>query len=140
MVNNINLSLYSGFLPLNLNTNNRKIPGGPLYGKTSVLSLLSGGEDIIKPWTRDCVKDLQQLSFDNNDVIDLLKHALDMGKFKGSAWCQSKPGGAWAACDSYQVFRDEHNKYMDKELQVEYYIKFAIGKNNNLILTISCHT
>ena len=73
------------------------------------------------------------------DVLELLKCALTTGIFKGSEWCVAKPGGSWAACDSYQVIRSEWVENAHKNMQFEYYVKFAIGKSGDLILIVSCH-
>ncbi len=138
MVNNINLSNYVGSLPASENAG-RKIMGGPLYERNQVLSVLSQGVSVISPWTRKCISDLKKYSMDHADVLELLKCALTTGIFKGSEWCIAKPGGAWAACDSYQVIRSEWVENAHKNMQFEYYVKFAIGKSGNLILTVSCH-
>jgi len=138
MVNNINLSNYVGSLPASENAS-RKIMGGPLYERNQVLSVLSLGVSVISPWTRKCISDLKKYNLDHSDVLELLKCALTTGIFKGSEWCVAKPGGAWAACDSYQVIRSEWVENAHKNMQFEYYVKFAIGKSGNLILTVSCH-
>lgn len=138
MVNNINLSSYVGSLPASENAG-RKIMGGPLYERNQVLSVLSQGVSVISPWTRKCISDLKKYSMDHADVLELLKCALTTGIFKGSEWCVAKPGGSWAACDSYQVIRSEWVENAHKNMQFEYYVKFAIGKSGNLILTVSCH-
>lgn len=140
MVNNMkNLSRYDGIPPITESTDRIKIPGGPLYESTVVLELLSKGESVIVPWTKKCSSDLKKWTLEKSDVVDLLTLALKNGRFKGSEWCINKPGGAWAACDSYQVFRREWLEKTTKYIEVEYYLKFAIGKLGNLILTISCH-
>jgi hypothetical protein len=139
MVNTINLSSYPGSPPLSENAD-RKISGGsPLYGKQLVNTLLNQGESVIRPWTRKCISDLKKYSFDNSDVVDLLQCVLATGVFKGAEWCVAKPGGAWAACDSYQVLRGEWVEYAHKNMQVEYYVKFAVGKQGHLSLMVSCH-
>ena len=138
MVNNINLSNYVGSLPASENAG-RKIMGGPLYERNQVLSVLSLGVSVITPWTRKCISDLKKYNLDHSDVLELLKCALTTGVFKGSEWCVAKSGGAWAACDSYQVIRSEWVENAHKNMQFEYYVKFALGKSGNLILTVSCH-
>lgn len=141
MVNNMkNLSRYDGTPPITETTERVKISGGPLYESTVVLEILNTGESAVIPWTEKCIRDLKKLTFEKADVVELLKFALQHGKFKGSEWCLNKSGGAWAACDSYQVFRNEWIAKIDKYLEVEYYVKFAIGKSGKLVLTISCHT
>jgi hypothetical protein len=139
MVNTINLSCYSGSLPPTVNKGRTKISGGPLYDCKTVLSILEQGESVIRPWTKKCVSDLQKYSMDHSDILELLQHALRIGNFKGSEWCVAKENGPFAACDSYQVFRDEWVPYAQKFMQIEYYVKFAIGRTGNIILVASCH-
>ncbi len=139
MVNTINLSSYPGSPPLSENAERKILGRSPLYDKQLVLALLGQGKSVIRPWTKKCISDLQKCHFDHSDIVDLLKCVLATGVFKGSEWCVAKPGGAWAACDSYQVFRSEWVEHAHKNMQVEYYVKFAIGKKDNLILMVSCH-
>lgn len=140
MVNNVIVSRYTGTLPLSRKKADLKIPGGPIYNTQEVLSLLdTNGRSALRPWTRKCIDDLQKYSLDTDDVEGLLRAALRTGKFLGSEWCEQQPRGPWAACDAYRTFRREWIKAADKEMDVEYYIKFAIGKTGQLLLLVSCH-
>ena len=47
--------------------------------------------------------------------------------------------GPWAACDAYVLVRTEHLPHLRKDMECEYYIKFAIGKTGTVLLLASCH-
>ena len=117
----------------------RKIDGGPLYAAADVRVLLARGENAITAWTRKCVVDLEKLALDLSDALVLIEDALDQGRYHSSEWCAQKPNGPWAACDAYVLRRSEWISAAHKEMQVEYYIKFAIGKTGKLLLLVSCH-
>jgi hypothetical protein len=139
MVNNKNVSRYSGSLPESVATN-RKIAGGPIYGPDEVLALLDEtGSGCIRAWTRGCIEDLQKYSMDLDDVEELIRLCFRSGRYIDSEWCQQKTDGPWAACDSYQVTQRKWVNYAHKEMDFENYIKFAIGKTGQLMLLISCH-
>lgn len=139
MVNNLmNLSAYQGDPPAN-ERSSRVITGGPLYATKDVLALMAQGECALVPWTRKCKDDLMRLSFDLSDAHALVQEALNHGRYRSSEWCQQQPTGPWAACDAYQVRRDEWVQAAHKEMMFEYYIKFAIGKTGKLLLLVSCH-
>ena len=139
MVNNVNVSRYHGQVPAGNNAD-LVISNSPLYTPEEVLALLNQyGEDAVKPWTRDCVSDVQKMSFDNGDLVELIQQALQSGRFINSQWCVQKPGGPWAACDSYHLRRPEWIAAAHKNMQCEYYIKYAIGKTGQLLLLASCH-
>jgi hypothetical protein len=133
-----NLSAYAGTPPSD-DQADRRIPDGPLYTREEVLAILATGEAAIKLWTQKCMRDVQKYDMEPADVVDLVKIALNGGKFKGSQWCTNKPGGAWAACDSYQLFFRQWIETANKHMDVEYYVKFAIGRSGNMMLIISCH-
>ena len=116
-----------------------EILGGPIYPAQEVLTLVqvpNGG--TIKAWTRKCHDDLQKLSFDEDDLEELIKIALTSGCFHRSECAQSS-NGPWAACDSYVFKRQEWVHHANKEMWFDYYIKFAISKFGNLLLLVSCH-
>lgn len=139
MVNNFsNLSAYQGVPPSNQQTD-RRIAGGPLYPKVEVQTLLDQGESILVPWTRKCKSDLQRLSWDRQDALILVQAALSGGRYHNSEWCQQQPSGPWAACDAYQLSRLEWIETAHKDMTIEYYVKFAIGKTRKLLLLVSCH-
>lgn len=139
MVNTRIVSLFADGSPPSDEGASRKIAGGSLYERASVLAVLEQGETAIVPWTRKCISDLKKHELDHLDVIRLIQTALAQGRHKGSEWCTDKPGGVWAACDSYQVVEKCWVPAAHKEMDFEYYLKFAIGKNGRVILTVSCH-
>lgn len=139
MVNNVNISRFNGTVPDSVDAN-RAIPGGPLYPHEEVLTLLGEkGCNSLIPWTRKCKDDLQKYSMDTEDAMELVCRCLHNGQFLGSEWCKQNPGGPWAACDAYRVFVRQWVKAADKEMDFEYYIKFAIGKTGLILLLVSCH-
>ncbi len=137
MVNYRVVSRYAGELPAK--GNSRKISAGPLYSVADVLPILGSGSASIITWTKKCISDVQKLSLDDEDLLELLKLAVRSGRFRGSEWCEQKPGGPWAACDAYAVIRSEWIQTARKKMDIEYYIKFAIGKKGTILLLISCH-
>ena len=140
MVNTRNVSRFTGALPTSPMNADREIVGGPLYSPAEVLSLLNTrGVEGLKAWTKGCIEDLQKWELDLDDVLELVRLCLHGGQFLGAEWCIQKPGGPWAACDAYRVCRREWVKATFKEMDFEYYIKFAIGKTGQLLLLTSCH-
>jgi hypothetical protein len=139
MVNTKIGSRFTGSLPVEKGAD-RTIPGGPLYPAHEILELLaSGGSQVITTWTQKCVADVQKWSLDTDDLFQLLELAVRNGRFRGAEWCAQKPNGPWAACDAYSVIRMEWIATAHKEMNMEYYIKFAIGKTGKILLLVSCH-
>jgi hypothetical protein len=136
MVSSIILSRYREGLDPDF-VGRQKIAGGPLYSSVDVLPLLK--TELINAWTNKCIKDLQKWSLDTEDIVELIKLAVTNGRYKNSEWCQQKPNGAWAACDAYTVIEERWNENTKQYQDTEFYLKFAIGKLGNVILTISCH-
>ncbi|NKC13647.1 MAG: hypothetical protein GKR94_16095 [Gammaproteobacteria bacterium] len=64
--------------------------------------------------------------------------ALRSGRFRGSEWCKHSPNGPWAACDAYSLARRERMPYGRTQMDVEYYVKFAVAKTGKLLI-VSCH-
>lgn len=140
MVNNINVSRYQGQIPSGSKAD-LAISDMPLYPAEEVMVLLEQrGEEAIKAWTNKCIRDVQSLGWDNSDLLELIRQALQGGRYLNSQWCMQKPGGPWAACDSYHLRRSEWIEAAHKNMQCEYYIKYAIGKTGQLLLLASCHT
>lgn len=137
MVSATIVSRFSGSLPT---SGSRGIPRGPLYPVEEVLALLDtrGGAGITE-WTRKCSSDLQKYAIDRDDVIRIVRLAVRCGRFTGSEWCVQRPDGPWAACDSYSVVRREWNENAYRDMDIEYYVKFAIGKTGQILLLVSCH-
>lgn len=114
-----------------------KISGGPLYSLKRVQTIIGDGTGL-QLWTRDCVKNVQELGWDNGDVIDLVCKLRD-SEYVDSEWCENGRG-AWAACDAYAIRVTEWVPTAQRELRVEYFVKFAINKLGTMVLTVSCHT
>jgi hypothetical protein len=113
-----------------------KIEGGPLYSLERVqgLAVRPGGLFL---WTRKCLRDVANLTWDADDVASVIS-ALKSSDYKDSEWCDN--GKSWAACDAYTIRRREWIETARKEMTVEYFLKFAIGKTGALVLMVSCHT
>lgn len=140
MVTHRIVSRFQGTLPTGGSEAARKIPGGPLYPPDDVLGMLHReGNSVIHAWTKKCVQDMQKWSLDTDDLVELLEIALNSGCFIGSEWCQQEPNGPWAACDAYSLMRQEWISAARREMDCEYYIKFAIGKTGRVLLLVSCH-
>ncbi|ART78922.1 hypothetical protein [Oceanisphaera avium] len=143
MVNNtINVSAYQGQPPTNVQGGRIYIQDGPLYLPRDVLALLDLGDESTKLVTTKCRKDVQVMGFDIADVRQLVDTALNTGKYLKSEWClvgQTDSARSWAACDGYRLLRDEWVEHAHKEMRIEYYVKFAIGKTGKLLLLVSCH-
>lgn len=139
MVNNMIVSRYAE-APQNFQANNRAIHGGPLYAGEEVLALIRDveGQPII-PWTRKCIEDIQNLVLSELDLNELIQIAVTTGTFRGSEWCQRQAAGPWAACDAYSLVRREWMARAYKEMDIDYYIKFAIAKTGKVVLVASCH-
>lgn len=138
MVNNRNLSAYAGTPPEREGAS-RVIKGGPLYSPEVVLAVLARGPSALSLWTRKCISDTKRFDMGMDQIAQLVEHAVRHGAFKGSQWCASGTAGAWAACDSYQVFWRKWMPAAHKELTIEYYVKFAVAKSGQLLLLVSCH-
>jgi hypothetical protein len=107
-----------------------------LYPLERVQALASKPGGLLL-WTRKCVRDVANLTWDADDVASVIS-ALIPGDYKDSEWCDN--GRAWAACDAYTIRRREWVETARKELTIEYFLKFAIGKTGPLVLMVSCHT
>lgn len=139
MVRTTIVSRFSGELPHEEGVS-RKIPGGPLYPADEVLALLAdSGNQAVHAWTRKCGKDMQKWALDTDDLQELIKLALQSGRFRGAEWCEQRPGGPWAACDAYSLVRKEWVEWAHREMDIEYYVKFAIAKTGKVLLVVSCH-
>lgn len=139
MVNKTIVSRFTGDLPHDEGAC-RKIADGPLYPADEVLALLAeAGVQAVRSWTNKCQRDMQKWSLDTDDLCELIEIALRSGRFLGAEWCVQHPNGPWAACDAYSLVRREWIAYARREMDMEYYIKFAIAKTGKLLLVVSCH-
>ncbi len=139
MVNTNNVSQYNASPPPDSEDSDLSINGGPLYPPSDVLRILAAGEDPIRLRTKNCKHDVQNMGMDHDGVATLISTALKQGKYINSPWCVSSSRGDWAACDAYRVTREEWVANANKYINFEYYVKFAINRSGNLILTVSCH-
>ena len=89
------LSRYVGTPPRD--GEDRKIQGGPLY--LDIIDLIDECDTL--PWTKRCIRDVQSLSLDADDIKSMVIKAVTKGRFLGSEWCQGSKPGVWAACDAY---------------------------------------
>ncbi|KQB60792.1 hypothetical protein AE621_03740 [Acidovorax sp. SD340] len=113
-----------------------KIASGPLYELTRVQKLAAAGG--LNTWTDRCDKAVYDLfAGDLEAVAGLLGH-LRPGDYRDSEWC-TNGRNALAACDAYALRRVEWVASVDKEMGVEYFVKFAVGKAGQLVLLVSCH-
>lgn len=118
----------------------RTIPFGPLYPPSEVLKLIDHiSENDVIAWTEKCILDLQNMNLDAEDLMELVKIAVTRGRFRKSEWCIQAPNGPWAACDAYSLFRKEFIEKAFREMDIEYYLKFAISVTGAVLLIISCH-
>jgi hypothetical protein len=113
-----------------------KIGIAPLYPLDRVRALASDPKQV-RLWTRKIAKDVRNMVWSEVDVAELLAE-LQPHQYIDSEWC-TNGSGAWAACDAYAVRRREWVSTVNKEMNMEYFVKFAIGKTGALVLVVSCH-
>lgn len=113
-----------------------KITGGPLYDLGRVKSIVQGGTGL-NLWTKDCIKNVQDLGWEHANVIALV-NLLTRRDYIDSEWCDNGKG-ALAACDAYRVKVRELNPNTGKEMDTTLFLKFAINKLGTMLLTVSCH-
>jgi hypothetical protein len=120
----------------------RQINAEQLYAAADVLDAIKagGGADAIFLYTKKCQRDVANMVWDNDDVLQLLQDALAAGKRVSPEWCVQNPTGPAAACDVYILRRRERHPNKPIEILMEYYVKFAIGHTGKVILVFSCHT
>lgn len=131
------LSRYSGEPPKPGDGRSRKISGGPLYPVEDVLHVLNKGQ--VQVTTRNARSDVRKLCLGLEDLVTILRQALTAGLYHDSEWCQLSNNDKWAACDSYRLLRMEWIEAAVEDMEMEYYIKFAIGSTGTLLLLVSCH-
>ncbi len=108
----------------------------PLYPLERVRALANDPQQV-RLWTRRAAKDVLNLDWSEGDVAEFLAE-LQPHQYIDSEWC-TNGSGVWAACDAYEVKRREPVKTANKEMNVVYFVKFAIGKTGSLVLVVSCH-
>ena len=111
--------------------------GGPIYGLSRVKSIIHDGRGLTL-WTKNCVSNVRELGWENSDVIDLVLQLRD-GDYIDSEWCENGRRG-FEGCDSYSIRVSERIEAVNREMLIEYFVKFAVNKLGTMVLTISCHT
>lgn len=99
----------------------------------------------LLPITQDCIKDLQKLCFDANDVARLIGQ-LQQRDYDKSLWCLAPPNAGvvitreklWYPCDAYTTSRTERLQ-SGWEGTVDYYLKLCLHPSRSLILLLSAH-
>jgi len=134
MVSFRNISAYSAPPP---KIGGGKIGSGPLYTLADVKAAVCKGEGV-NLWTRSCVEDVRSLGLDAIGVADLICK-LSSGDYRDSEWCCSGNKNIIAACDSYILKTREYCEAALKFMDVEYFMKFALKKNGDLVVVASCH-
>lgn len=117
----------------------RLIAKDQLYAAAEVRKILQTAPTPILYFTQKCQRDVSDRLWDEKFVAGLLEDALSIGKRAKPEWCVQAPTGPVAACDVYIVRRRERHPSKDAEIVMEYYVKFAISLNGNIILLTSCH-
>ncbi|WP_416056418.1 hypothetical protein [Stenotrophomonas maltophilia] len=88
--------------------------------------------------THKAQRDLENLRWTLGDLLDCLL-CLQAEDYKGSEWCKDQLG-TWHPCDAYAVRYDDVRKRRLHHSDINYYLKFSIGKNGSLrIVLLSCH-
>ncbi|MBL8438262.1 MAG: hypothetical protein JNM61_08700 [Zoogloeaceae bacterium] len=93
--------------------------------------------DSVVFWTTRCRRDAANLTLAPSDVGELIQKLRGVD-YLDSEWCENGKG-IWAACDAYQLVRDEPNDWTGKVYRTEYFLKFALGRTGTLLLMVSCH-
>lgn len=135
MVNFYVISEYSSTSPIT--GGGEKILGGPLYDLERIQTI-AHDETGVKLFTRDCVADVGKFFGGDVEEVAGLIQLVRKTDYIDSEWCDNGKG-AWAACDAYSVRRKEWVPTAQKEMLMEYFLKFAINKLGTLVLTFSCH-
>lgn len=130
------LSRYIHSPPSGNSTTEKIQTTSALYSPDEAIALID--PDNIFFETRNVEKDIDGLNWDIDELCDFLRYALMYGVYLSSEWCLSSKGH-WLACDSYRVFRNEYIEAAYKEMQIEYYLKYCIGKSGATLLLVSCH-
>lgn len=121
---------------------------GPLWQLEDIRAIagaqLREGRRLV-PITRDCVGDLQKLSFELNDVARLILQ-LNHGHYDKSMWCMATPNEGvsisperlWYPCDAYAIARFE-KLISGWQGDVSYYLKLCLNPAGRVVLLLSTH-
>lgn len=131
------LSEYSTSPPKVLGGGRIKIDGGPLYDLAR-MQALAKNEACLNAVTEKCRKDIANLFDSDLERVGMLIGCLKKGNYIDSEWCENGRAGVMA-CDAYRIRRVEEMPATGKQMEVEYYLKLAVGKTGTLVLMASCH-
>jgi hypothetical protein len=131
--NRANVSRFEGQVPSCETQQCRKIRRGPIYDKDEVILLCEARK--IQLWTKGAIVDTQKWELDTDDIAEMIIYAMRRGRFRCSEWCIQKADGPWAACDVYTFTWSKLNRFG----AIGYYLKFAISKTGQMLLTVSIH-
>ena len=143
MVNRTNVSSWQGPVPTeaDLAGQARGIKERKrLYDDADLLALANGGEANLRLWTSDAQRDVAARTWDAEEVLELVRHAIKSGTSHWPEWCVQSPDGPAAACDVFTVFRTEIGRADGVKRLMQYYLKLAISRSGKLLLIASCHT
>jgi len=111
-----------------------------LYDDELVLALVKGGEKNLQLWTSKSARDVAALTWDADDVLELVRLAILSGTRHRPEWCVQSPEGPAAACDVFTIFREETGRADGIKRVMHYYLKLAVSRTGKLLLIASCHT
>jgi len=135
MVNIAVLSEYSHNPPTSLGR--VKIGNGPLY-KLARVKTIARDSGALKLVTRNCRKEFGKLFEHDYVALTCLIQSLSDSDYLHSEWCESSPI-AVVACDAYRAYRIDTAPVTGKVMNMEYFVKFAIGQSGDLIFIVSLH-
>lgn len=143
MVNNRNVSAYTGTPPNPCNCTQscqcRNIQTAkPLYSKEDVSELLKNVDNLNLATHKARSDRVNRLQMSFEELANCIVSAVHKGLYIQSVWCEVK-NGSWAACDAYKYRHTYPCNTTNKEMFLDCYFKFAIGKAGTMILVVSCH-
>jgi hypothetical protein len=140
MINNgrSNVSQYPGWLPDKVaGGGDRRISDSQIYDTAELLKLAEA--ENVQLWSNGARLDAAKWSLDISDISKLIVAAMKRGRFLGVEWCESKPGGPWAACEAWVITQREWVAAAGKDMDFTYYLKFAISRTGSILLMASNH-
>lgn len=117
------------------------VRGSPLIDLLALQECVrTGGLQPDDVWvaTRKAQRDLENLRWTLGDLLDCLL-CLQAEDHRGSEWCRDQLG-TWHPCDAYAVRYDDVQKCRMNRSDINYYLKFSVGRCGTLRLVfLSCH-
>ena len=134
MVRFRNVSAYRGVTTSE--APDRKIAGGPCY-PLGLVKKIAGKENGVLLVTKQSITDASDLGVDASGIGDLILELTEAG-YIASEWCETTPG-YWAACDGYQLDRNEFLDAISRFVTIQYYLKFYINTAETILMMVSNH-